>query len=95
MAVADWSGQAWLQGFNEAAVIVFGMSGNELYDLKVGVISYRTVLVELIVMNRCGMKTNITPSFTRPIVKHIISRVAPRRIHMKCAKIYLLLKREF
>ncbi|EKM79500.1 hypothetical protein AGABI1DRAFT_114047 [Agaricus bisporus var. burnettii JB137-S8] len=34
MAVADWSGQAWLQGFNEAAVIVFGMSGNELYDLK-------------------------------------------------------------
>jgi replication factor A1 len=35
MAVADWSGQAWLQGFNDSAAIVFGMSGNELYDLKV------------------------------------------------------------
>jgi hypothetical protein len=40
MAVADWSGQAWLQGFNDSAAIIFGMSGNELYDLKVWIVPF-------------------------------------------------------
>ncbi|KAF9469219.1 hypothetical protein BDZ94DRAFT_1207242 [Collybia nuda] len=34
LAVADWSGQAWLQGFNDVGVAVFGMPANELVDIK-------------------------------------------------------------
>lgn len=34
MAVADWSGQAWLQAFNDAGVVIFGMSANDLQELK-------------------------------------------------------------
>jgi len=35
MAVADWSGQAWLQGFNDAGLVVFGKTANELHEIKV------------------------------------------------------------
>lgn len=35
MAVADSSGQAWLQGFNDVGLAVFGMSANDLYATKV------------------------------------------------------------
>ena len=34
MSVGDYSGQAWFQGFNEAAEVVFGMKANELNKLK-------------------------------------------------------------
>ena len=37
MAVADHTGQAWLQGFNDVGQTVFGMSADELMDLKVSV----------------------------------------------------------
>lgn len=36
MAVADWSCQAWLHGFNDTGVAVFGMPADELYEIKVG-----------------------------------------------------------
>lgn len=39
IAVADWSGQAWLQGFNDAGIVIFGMTANELHDLRVRLIS--------------------------------------------------------
>jgi replication factor A1 len=35
LAVADWSGQAWLQGFNDVGLAVFGMPANELVEIKV------------------------------------------------------------
>jgi replication factor A1 len=35
MSVADHSGQAWLQGFNEVGTTVFGMTANELLEIKV------------------------------------------------------------
>jgi hypothetical protein len=35
MAVSDHSGQAWLQGFNEVGVAVFGISADEMHALKV------------------------------------------------------------
>lgn len=38
MAVADYSGQAWLQGFNEIGQTIFGMSGDELVEIRVSVI---------------------------------------------------------
>ncbi|KAJ7709439.1 hypothetical protein B0H17DRAFT_998734 [Mycena rosella] len=34
MACADFSDQAWLQGFNDVGEMVFGMTADELYDLK-------------------------------------------------------------
>ncbi|KAI0093894.1 replication factor-A protein 1 [Irpex rosettiformis] len=34
MAVADCSGQAWLQGFNDAGQVVFGVPADELMELK-------------------------------------------------------------
>ncbi|KAG1754337.1 hypothetical protein EDB19DRAFT_1892356 [Suillus lakei] len=34
MAVADWSGQAWLQGFNEAGLVVFGKTADEVHEIK-------------------------------------------------------------
>lgn len=35
MAVADHSGQAWFQGFNDVGNIIFGKSADELMNLKV------------------------------------------------------------
>ena len=35
LAAADWSGQAWLQGFNDVGVAIFGMSADELVQIKV------------------------------------------------------------
>lgn len=37
IAVADWSGQAWLQGFNEAGLAVFGKTADELMEIRVSV----------------------------------------------------------
>ncbi|KAI6166844.1 hypothetical protein EDD17DRAFT_1541509 [Pisolithus thermaeus] len=34
MAVADWSGQAWLQGFNDAGLVVFDKSADEIMRMK-------------------------------------------------------------
>ncbi|KAG5354081.1 hypothetical protein C0989_009779 [Termitomyces sp. Mn162] len=34
LAVADYSGQAWLQGFNDVGLAVFGMSANDLIQIK-------------------------------------------------------------
>lgn len=45
MAVADWSGQAWLQGFNEAGLAVFGKTADEVHEIKVS-----ANLAELFVM---------------------------------------------
>ncbi|KAF8623485.1 hypothetical protein AX15_006268 [Amanita polypyramis BW_CC] len=34
LAAADWSGQAWLQGFNDVGVAIFGMSADDLVQIK-------------------------------------------------------------
>ncbi|KAF8558347.1 replication factor-A protein 1 [Imleria badia] len=34
MAVADWSGQAWFQGFNETGVAVFEKTADEVMEIK-------------------------------------------------------------
>lgn len=36
MAVADYSGQAWLQGFNDIGQVIFGMTADQLIEIKVG-----------------------------------------------------------
>lgn len=35
MAVADHTGQAWLQGFNDVGVAVFGKTADEVHEIKV------------------------------------------------------------
>lgn len=35
MAAADYSGQAWLQGFNDVGEVIFGMSADQLMEIKV------------------------------------------------------------
>ncbi|KAG8214733.1 hypothetical protein J3R82DRAFT_9821 [Butyriboletus roseoflavus] len=34
MAVADWSGQVWLQGFNDAGLAVFGKTADDVMEIK-------------------------------------------------------------
>lgn len=34
MSVADYTGQLWFQGFNEAGVVVFGISAGDMMQLK-------------------------------------------------------------
>lgn len=45
LAVADWSGQAWLQGFNDVGLAVFGMSANDLVEIKVSPITHYLALL--------------------------------------------------
>ena len=35
MSVADYSGQAWLSGFNDIGLKVFGKAASELHEIKV------------------------------------------------------------
>lgn len=35
MAVSDYTGQAWLQGFNDVGVAVFDMPADNLVELRV------------------------------------------------------------
>jgi replication factor A1 len=39
MAVADYTDQMWLQGFNDTGVAVLSMSADELMDLKASVLA--------------------------------------------------------
>ena len=38
MDVTDYSGQAWFQGFNDVGQVVFGISADDLVDIRVGVV---------------------------------------------------------
>ena len=44
LAVADHSGQAWLQGFNEVGVAIFNMTANELLAIRVRQVLLLTLL---------------------------------------------------
>ena len=64
MAVADHSAQAWMQGFNDAGVAVFGMSANELIEIKVCVLQVPVIQL-LTTSHRTAMSRNITAFCTR------------------------------
>ncbi|KAF5358398.1 hypothetical protein D9756_001441 [Leucocoprinus leucothites] len=34
VGVADWSDKAWLRGNNEVGIVIFGMTANQLHDIK-------------------------------------------------------------
>jgi hypothetical protein len=54
LAVADHSGQAWLQGFNEVGVAIFNMSANELLAIKVRQVLILTFLELIYILNVIG-----------------------------------------
>jgi len=56
MAVSDYSGQAWLQGFNDVGELIFGMPANDLLTIKAkGETEYSTV-----VQKACGQSYNFS-----------------------------------
>ncbi|KAF8911056.1 hypothetical protein CPB84DRAFT_1763251 [Gymnopilus junonius] len=57
MAVADYSGQAWLQGFNEVGIAVFGMTANELLETKDRNLS-RTHIMRTLVFGMASRASN-------------------------------------
>jgi hypothetical protein len=37
-AVADYTGQAWLQSFNDSAETIMGINANDLHNYRVGLV---------------------------------------------------------
>lgn len=81
MAVADYSGQAWLSGFNDVGLIVFGMTANELHDIKVGSNLYSFLMgdVDLTAICRSGTMQSTLPFCRRLLATPTTSRVEPSR----------------
>ncbi|KAF9013959.1 hypothetical protein BDQ17DRAFT_1341811 [Cyathus striatus] len=78
-AVADYSGQAWLQGFNEVGVMVFGMTANELVEIKEQDESKFNVIMHKSTCNTynfsCRAKQDTYNEMTR--IRYGISRIYP------------------
>lgn len=81
MAVADYSGQAWLSGFNDVGLVVFGMTANELHDIKVrsDFSSFIVRDVDLAIMHRSGTMRSTLPFCRRLLAIPTTSRVEPSR----------------
>ena len=60
MAVTDYSGQAWFQGFNDVGQAVLGMTADELVEIKVS-------LPELDNSSKCSLSRRI--AMTRSTTK--------------------------
>jgi len=78
MAVSDYSGQAWLQGFNEVGELIFGMPANDLLTIKAkGEREYSAV-----VQKACGQAYNFSCRAKQdtwkdtPRIRYGISRIA-------------------
>ncbi|TFK42451.1 replication factor-a protein [Crucibulum laeve] len=79
LAVADYSGQAWLQGFNDVGLAVFGMTANELIEIKERDESKYNVILHKANCNTynfsCRAKQDTYNEQTR--VRYGISRIYP------------------
>ncbi|KAG0697017.1 hypothetical protein DFH29DRAFT_812337 [Suillus ampliporus] len=79
MAVADWSGQAWLQGFNDAGLAVFGKTADEIHEIKDrNEAEYNAVMAQAsgVTFNfSCRAKQDTYNDQTR--VRYGISRITP------------------
>ncbi|KAH7923565.1 replication factor-a protein [Leucogyrophana mollusca] len=79
MAVADWSGQAWLQGFNDVGVMVFGKTADEVVEMKErNEAEYNALMVQAsgITYNfSCRAKQDTYNDQTR--VRYGISKISP------------------
>ena len=75
LAVADWSGQAWLQGFNDVGLAVFSMPANELVEIKVSIPANSHGVCSEGTFARNGMTPNTMLSCTKLIVQRTTSPV--------------------
>ena len=80
MSVADYTGQAWLQGFNEVGETVFGMSANQLMEEKVRVpIDVKNKLFTT--NSRTKTKRSLTlyarRQYARPTTSHVVPNRTP------------------
>ncbi|KIM49387.1 hypothetical protein M413DRAFT_438571 [Hebeloma cylindrosporum] len=79
LAVADYSGQAWLQGFNDVGVAIFGMSANELLEIRDRSTSEYNVIMHKANCNTfnfsCRAKQDTYNETTR--IRYGISRIQP------------------
>jgi len=60
LAAADYSGQAWLQGFNDVGLAIFGISADDLHEIKV-----RLQQLVLLPLNNIGDRSEMTLNSTR------------------------------
>ncbi|KAA1469388.1 replication factor-a protein [Dentipellis sp. KUC8613] len=79
MAVADYSGQAWLQGFNDVGVVIFGMTANELHKIREADEAHFNAIMQKAQCNAynyaCRAKQDTFNDQTR--VRYGISRIQP------------------
>ncbi|KAG2041899.1 hypothetical protein BDR03DRAFT_997436 [Suillus americanus] len=94
MAVADWSGQAWLQGFNEAGLVVFGKTADEVHEIKErDEAEYNALMAQAsgVTFNfSCRAKQDTYNDQTR--VRYGISRITPLDYHEEAKHLVELLK---
>lgn len=77
LAVADYSSQAWLQGFNDAGVIIFGRTANDMIALRVRPDKLHVAIARHVPC-RTAMKRNINMQFGKPPAKLTCLRAVPR-----------------
>ena len=80
LAVADASGQAWLQGFNEVGTTIFGKTANELIAIRVSI-----SLLSMMTMVKTDRRKTTAPSTmccsTKLTAIRTTSPAVPSRIH--------------
>ena len=82
MAVSDYSGQAWFQGFNDVGRVVFGMSADELVEIRVSVSSCRSSTQRVLTdAHRSAMTPNSIRLLSARLARPTTSRAEHGRIH--------------
>ena len=80
MAVSDWSGQLWLQGFNDAGLAVFGKTADEVMEIKVGARHFAHVWSLMGVVSRQTTTPSTTLSWQSRRERPLISVAVPDKI---------------
>jgi len=81
LAVADASGQAWLQGFNEVGITIFGKTANELIAIKVSVSLLQSLMTVAKVDRRKATAPSTMCCSTKLTAIRTTSPAVPSRIH--------------
>ena len=62
MSVVDYTAQAWLQGFNDVGVVIFGMSADELFKIRVRCADIASVIYSDDVCRSVATKSTVESS---------------------------------
>ncbi len=86
--MADWSGQAWLNGFNEVGQMIFDMSADALMA-KVSVLIWGfPALTDNSCRDRTTTTLSLTPSCTEQMAQRTTFLVAPSKIRIMLVVYY-------